>query len=186
MTSGSVFQATAALCVNDVRPRLSSYLPWGVKWCEVYEIIHFWTAVVDELNTLTTLPMCGFIAQLVEQGAGNAEVTGSNPVEGLISFFQASSFQLLKLENLLRWSFFTLIYCTVTLLPCYLVTLLCCYPVTLLCCYPVTLLRCYFVILLLCYLITLLPCYSVSLFPWDRANILQLNDVAILENHFHL
>ena len=27
---------------------LSSYLPWGVKWCEVYEIIHFWTAVVDE------------------------------------------------------------------------------------------------------------------------------------------
>ena len=27
---------------------LSSYLPWGVKWFEVYEIIHFWTAVVDE------------------------------------------------------------------------------------------------------------------------------------------
>ena len=30
-----------------------------------------------------------------------AEFTGSNPVEALI-FFQASSFQLLKLENLLR------------------------------------------------------------------------------------
>ena len=29
-----------------------------------------------------------------------AEVTGSNPVEALM--FQASSFQLLKLENLLR------------------------------------------------------------------------------------
>ena len=28
--------------------------------------------------------MCGFIAQLVEQGTGNAEVTGSNPVEALI------------------------------------------------------------------------------------------------------
>ena len=42
---------------------------------------------------MTSLPMCGFIAQL--------EVTGSNPVEALI-FFQASSFQLLKLENLLR------------------------------------------------------------------------------------
>ena len=29
---------------------------------------------------------------------------GSNPVEALIFFFfQASSFQLLKLENLLRW-----------------------------------------------------------------------------------
>ena len=28
--------------------------------------------------------MCGFIAQLVEQRTGNAEVTGSNPVEALI------------------------------------------------------------------------------------------------------
>ena len=27
---------------------LSSYLTWGVKWWEVYEIIHIWTAVVDE------------------------------------------------------------------------------------------------------------------------------------------
>ena len=53
----------------------------------------------------TSLPMFGFIAQLVEQRTGNAEVTGSNPTEALI--FQASSFQLLELENLLRWSFFT-------------------------------------------------------------------------------
>ena len=44
--------------------------------------------------------MCGFIAQLVEHPIGIAEVTGSNPVEAL-SFLQASSFQLLKLENLL-------------------------------------------------------------------------------------
>ena len=36
---------------------------------------------------VTSLLMCGFIAQLVEQRTGNAE---------------ASSFQLLKLENLLR------------------------------------------------------------------------------------
>ena len=50
-------------------------------------------------NKLTSLPMCGFIAQLVEQHTGDAEVTGSNPVEALIFFFQASSFQLLKLEN---------------------------------------------------------------------------------------
>ena len=28
--------------------------------------------------------MCGFIAQLVEQRTGNAEVTGSNPVEAPI------------------------------------------------------------------------------------------------------
>ena len=38
--------------------------------------------------------MCGFIAQLVEQHTDNAEVTGSNPVEALIFFFKASSFQL--------------------------------------------------------------------------------------------
>ena len=47
--------------------------------------------------------MCGFIAQLVECRTGTAEVTGSNPVEALI-FSQASSFELRKLENLLRWS----------------------------------------------------------------------------------
>ena len=54
-----------------------------------------------ELNKLASLPMCGFIAQLVEHRTGIAEVTGSNPDEALISF-QASSFQLLKLEKLLR------------------------------------------------------------------------------------
>ena len=36
---------------------------------------------------MTSLPMCGFIAQLVEQRTGNAEVTGSKPVEALIFFF---------------------------------------------------------------------------------------------------
>ena len=54
-----------------------------------------------ELNKLTSLPMCGFIAQLVEHRTGFAEVVGSNPIEALIFFFQASSFQLLKLENFL-------------------------------------------------------------------------------------
>ena len=34
--------------------------------------------------TFTSLPMCGFIAQLVEHRTGIAEVTGSNPVEALI------------------------------------------------------------------------------------------------------
>ena len=38
--------------------------------------------------------------KLVEHRTGVPEVTGLNPVEALI--FQASSFQLLKLENLLR------------------------------------------------------------------------------------
>ena len=49
-----------------------------------------------ELNKLTSLPMCGFIAQLVEQRTGNAEVTGSNSVEALI-FFR------LLLSNCLNW-----------------------------------------------------------------------------------
>ena len=40
--------------------------------------------------------MCGFIAQLVEQRTGNAEVTGSNPVEALY-FFR------LLLSNCLNW-----------------------------------------------------------------------------------
>ena len=44
--------------------------------------------------------MCDFLAQLVEHRTGIAEVTGSNPVEALIIFFQASSFQLLKLEDI--------------------------------------------------------------------------------------
>ena len=43
--------------------------------------------------------MCGFIAQLVEHRTGIAEDTGSNPIEAL-NFFQASSFQLLKLDLL--------------------------------------------------------------------------------------
>ena len=82
----------------------------------IYEIIHICTAVVDEryiyvtslhciykLNKLTSLLMCGFIAQLVEHRTGIAEVTGSNPVEALnFFFFQASSFHFPKLENLLR------------------------------------------------------------------------------------
>ena len=52
-----------------------------VMW-SIYEIIHIWTAGVDDS----------------EEGS-----------EAMI-FFQASSFQLLKLENLLWWSHFTFIY----------------------------------------------------------------------------
>ena len=44
-----------------------------------------------EHNKLTSLPMCGFIAQLVEHRTGIAEVTGSNPVEALIFFSLLSS-----------------------------------------------------------------------------------------------
>ena len=46
--------------------------------------------------------MCGFIAQLVEQRNGNAEVMGSNPVEALI-------FVRLLLSNCLNWKFTAMI-----------------------------------------------------------------------------
>ena len=58
-----------------------------------------------ELNKLTLLPMCGFIAQLVEHRTGIAEVMGSNPVEALI-FFRLLLSSCLN-WNLLRGSFFT-------------------------------------------------------------------------------
>ena len=65
-----------------------------------YTSHHFTPHGRYELNKLTSLPMCGFIAQLVEQRTGNAEVTGSNPVEALI-FFR------LLLSSCLNWK----IYC---------------------------------------------------------------------------
>ena len=70
-----------------------------------YELFHinftsFHCTGKYELNKLTSLPMCGFIAQLVEHRTGIAEVTGSNPVEALI-FFR------LLLSNCLNWK----IYC---------------------------------------------------------------------------
>ena len=71
-----------------------------------YQATH-WLTGRYELNQLTSLPMCGFMAQLVQHRTGIAEVTGSNPIEAL--FFQ-TSFQLIKLKNLLWWSFFTFIY----------------------------------------------------------------------------
>ena len=39
-----------------------------------------------ELNILTSLQLCGFIAQFVEHCTGIAKVTGLNPVEALIFF----------------------------------------------------------------------------------------------------
>ena len=70
-----------------------------------YELFHIYFTLFhctgrNELNKLTLLPMCGFIAQLVEHRTGIAEVMGSNPVEALI-FFR------LLLSNCLNWK----IYC---------------------------------------------------------------------------
>ena len=52
------------------------------------------------LNKLTSLPMCGFTAQLVKHCTGIAEVMGSNPFVALIFF------RLLP-SNFLNWK----IYC---------------------------------------------------------------------------
>ena len=49
----------------------------------IYTSYHFIPYGIYELNKLTSLPMCGFIAQLVEHCTGE-EVTGLNPVEALI------------------------------------------------------------------------------------------------------
>ena len=65
----------------------------------IYTSHHFTPHGRYELNKLTSFPICGFIAQLVEHRTGIVEVTGLNPFEALV--FKASSFQLLKLENLL-------------------------------------------------------------------------------------
>ena len=67
---------------------------------QIYTSHHFTPHGRYELNKLTSLPMCGFIAQLVEQRTRNAEVTGPNPVEALIIF-------RLILSNCLNWK----IYC---------------------------------------------------------------------------
>ena len=93
---------------------LSSYLNWKIH-CEdhpslpsitavqIYELFHIYLhhftphgKILYELNKLTSLPMCSFIAQLVERRTGIAEVTGSNPVEALI-FFR------LLLSSYLNW-----------------------------------------------------------------------------------
>ena len=67
----------------------------------IYISRHFTPHGRYELNKLTSLPMCGFIAQLVEQRTGIAEVgiaevAGSNRVEALI-FFRP------LLSNCLNW-----------------------------------------------------------------------------------
>ena len=58
---------------------------------------HKWKALMN--SQLTSLPMCGFIAQLVQHRTGIAEITGSNPVEALFFFFR------LLYSSCLNWKF---------------------------------------------------------------------------------
>ena len=84
--------------------------------------IHYIISLLSRGNMnsqLTSLPMCGFIAQLVEHRTGIAEVTGSSPVEALI-FFR------LLYSNCLNWKFTAKItyHLQCLLLPHLLITLL--------------------------------------------------------------
>ena len=67
---------------------------------ESFHILHVISLLSRENKNsqLTSLPMCGFIAQLVEHRTGIAEVTGSNLGEALIFF------RLLH-SNCLNWKF---------------------------------------------------------------------------------
>ena len=68
----------------------------------IYTSCHFTPHGRDKLNKLISLPMCGFIAQLVVHRTGITEVPGSNPFEAL-AFFR------LLLSNCLNWKFTVMI-----------------------------------------------------------------------------
>ena len=65
----------------------------------MYTSRHFTTHGRHELNKLTLLPMCGFIAQLAEHRTGIVEVMGSNSVEALI-FFSGFFFPIAQIGKL--------------------------------------------------------------------------------------
>ena len=74
---------------SDHRYKFSNLSNWKEAALKLYQ----------GFNKLTSLPMCGFIAQLVEHHTGIAEVTGLTPVEALI-------FSGLLLSNCLNWKLY--------------------------------------------------------------------------------
>ena len=84
------FRLLPSNCLNwkiycDVHSSLSSTTAVQYEFHIIFPIISL-HAERHELNKLTSLPICGFRAQLVEHRIGVAEVTGSNPVDALIFF----------------------------------------------------------------------------------------------------
>ena len=84
----------------------------------IYTSRHFTPHGRHELNKLTSLPMCGFIAQLVEHRNGVAEVTGWNPVEALIFsgvFFPIAQIGKLTAMIILHFASYVLVTCWPTI-----------------------------------------------------------------------
>ena len=78
--SGKILSRRYAMIILlfDLQPHFK-YMNYSM-----YTSHHFTPYGRYELNKLASLPMSGFIAQLVEHRTGIAEVTGSNSVEALI------------------------------------------------------------------------------------------------------
>ena len=100
--SSSFFRLLLSNCLSwkincDDQPPLSSTTAVQI-WIISY-ILHIISLLTGryELNELTSLPMCGFIAQLVEHRTGIAEVT-----YGFESRWSPDFFRLL-LSNCLSW-----------------------------------------------------------------------------------
>ena len=100
-SSPDFFRLLLSNCLNrKINSSLSSTTAVQI-WIISYtlHIISLRTDGRYELNKLTSLSMCGFIAQLVEHRTGIAEPSHRFESRWSPDFFQASSLQLLKLEN---------------------------------------------------------------------------------------
>ena len=65
----------------------------------IYTSHHFIPFGRCKLNKMTSLPICGFIAQLVGHRTGIADVSGSNPVEPSLSFNSAIYIAYFELDR---------------------------------------------------------------------------------------
>ena len=101
-----IFQVSSFQLLTSENLLQWSFLTFTYNRSTIWIIFHIYFTSFHctgryDLNKLTSLPMCGFTAQLVEHRTSIAEVTDSNPMWSP-DIFQASSFQLLKLIALQR------------------------------------------------------------------------------------
>ena len=69
---------------SDHRSKFSNLSNWKKEAWRNQGFNGIRTCDLRDTGKLASLPMCGFIAQLVEHRTGIADVKGSNPVEALI------------------------------------------------------------------------------------------------------